>query len=119
MAPLTEAAVRDHPAPTPYAVSSLKKLSGGTASFLYRGTLFQPSASDAGTAPVLAKTVVLKRSIAFAAANRNFALDVKRRDYEETMMYAQDSFLQSITTTIRGSCTAVEVRVPYLYHFDR
>ncbi|KAK8048571.1 hypothetical protein PG994_010301 [Apiospora phragmitis] len=59
MAPLTVVEERvlaqrlqDQLAPTPYAVSNLTKLSGGTANFLYRGTLLQPSVAEpAATLP--------------------------------------------------------------------
>jgi hypothetical protein len=56
---------------TIYACSSLTLLSGGTANFLFRGILAQPL--EDGT-----KTIVLKHSEEFVAANRNFELDVTR-----------------------------------------
>ncbi|KAK7969248.1 hypothetical protein PG988_008321 [Apiospora saccharicola] len=116
MAPLPEAEehtlarrVRDQLTLTPYAVSSLTKLSGGTANFLYRGTLLQPLAGST-------KTVVVKRSKDFVATNRDFPLDITRCNYEESMLHALDGFPRSITTA--GGCT-VEVRVSQLYYFDR
>ncbi|KAK8083536.1 hypothetical protein PG996_002317 [Apiospora saccharicola] len=101
--------VRDQLTLTPYAVSSLTKLSGGTANFLYRGTLLQPLAGST-------KTVVVKRSKDFVATNRDFPLDITRCNYEESMLHALDGFPRSITTA--GGCT-VEVRVSQLYYFDR
>jgi hypothetical protein len=56
---------------TPYACPSLTILSGGTANFLFRGTLSQPL-------PDGAKTVVVKHSKKFVSANRNFQLDISR-----------------------------------------
>jgi len=56
---------------TTYACSSLTVLSGGTANFLFRGILAQPLQN--GT-----KTVVIKHSKEYVAANRNFKLDVSR-----------------------------------------
>ncbi|KAK7923162.1 hypothetical protein PG985_007233 [Apiospora marii] len=122
MAPLTAAEehtlaqrVRDQLAPTPYAVSALAKLSGGTANFLYRGTLLQPLTGGSGTAEGT-KTVVVKHSTDSVAINRDFPLDITRCDYEATMLHALDGFPRFVTT---GSGCAVEVRVPQLYHFDR
>ena len=56
---------------TLYACSSLTLLSGGTANFLFRGTLAQQLQD--GT-----KTVIIKHSKEFVAANRHFQLDVSR-----------------------------------------
>ncbi|KAK8020234.1 hypothetical protein PG990_005372 [Apiospora arundinis] len=120
MAPLTEAEeralaqrVRDQLAPTIYAVTSLTRLSGGTANFLYRGTLLQPRAGDTSMAAA-AKTVVLKQSTEFVAINRDFPLDITRCEYEMSMLCALDGF----PWTTASDCT-VEVRVPQLYHYDR
>jgi len=61
---------------TPYACSSLTQLTGGTANFVYRGTLDQPSADDRGSTAV--KTVIIKHSTDFVAINKDFPLDVTR-----------------------------------------
>ncbi|OKL63122.1 hypothetical protein UA08_01252 [Talaromyces atroroseus] len=90
---------------TPYVCSSLTHLSGGTANFLFRGILACPL--DDG-----AQTVVVKHSKEFVAANRNFALEVSRCAFEETMLNALDSLPNTTTGKI-------SVRTPHLYHFDQ
>jgi len=123
MATLTEAdeqvlaqQVLNQLAPSTYACSSLNKLSGGTANFLYRGTLIQPlrrPGEDAVTAA--AKTVVIKVSTGFVAINRNFPLDITRCIFEEAMLHALVGFPQVIVT----SSTHTLVQAPRLYSFDR
>lgn len=127
MTPLTEVEeytlaqrVRDELISTPYAVSALTKLRGGSANFLYRGHLLQPlaTAGDSTTAAGgIIHTVVVKRSTDFAAIDRGFPLDVTRCHYEEAMLQALGGFPRSIITTTSGGYR-VEVRVPQLYHFD-
>lgn len=56
---------------TPYACSTLTRLSGGTANFVYRGELRQPL--DDGTT-----TVVLKHAEEFLAGWREFRLTADR-----------------------------------------
>ena len=60
---------------TPYACSSLTQLTGGTANFVYRGTLAQPLPTLNGST---AKSIIVKHSTDFAATNRDFPLDVTR-----------------------------------------
>ncbi|ORY61717.1 kinase-like domain-containing protein [Pseudomassariella vexata] len=96
---------------TPYACSSLTKLSGGTANFLYRGTLLQSLYSQDGATKATTKTVVVKSSTNFAAANRDFPLDVTRCVFEETMLRALVDFLSTTPNTV--------VKAPRLYLFDR
>lgn len=60
---------------TPYACSSLTKLTGGTANFVYRGALTQPLVAQDGST---AGTVIIKHSTNFVAVNRDFPLDVMR-----------------------------------------
>lgn len=55
----------------PYACTSLEKLSGGTANFVYRGTLATPL-SD-GT-----KTVVIKHTEGYVAQSPGFKLTTTR-----------------------------------------
>lgn len=55
----------------PYACSTLVKLSGGTANFVYRGTLVTPLKD--GT-----ETVVIKHTEAYVASNPNFKLSDSR-----------------------------------------
>ncbi|KAI9735703.1 MAG: hypothetical protein M1818_006311 [Claussenomyces sp. TS43310] len=108
--------VLDQLAPTPYACSALNKLSGGTANFLYRGTLTQPlrrPGEDTSTAA--AKTVVIKVSTDFVAVNRDFPLDITRCIFEESMLHALAGFSQTIATPSGHTL----VQAPRLYSFDR
>ncbi|PTB78833.1 hypothetical protein M440DRAFT_1373802 [Trichoderma longibrachiatum ATCC 18648] len=113
MAPLSEQEehalaqqVLDQLAETPYACSALKKLSGGTANFLYRGVLRTPLED--------AQTIVIKRSTGYAAVNRDFPLDVSRCFFEEAMLQALDGL--SHTTITPSGPTAV--MAPRCYLFD-
>ena len=60
---------------TPYACSSLSRLSGGTANFVYRGTLRVPLDDPAGTSN---STVILKHAEEFLAGFRDFKLTADR-----------------------------------------
>ncbi|KAL7808812.1 kinase-like domain-containing protein [Trichoderma aethiopicum] len=93
-------------AETPYACSALKKLSGGTANFLYRGVLRTPLED--------AQTIVIKRSTGYAAVNRDFPLDVSRCFFEEAMLQALDGLSHTIITP--SGPTAV--MAPRYYLFD-
>ncbi|KAI0854723.1 kinase-like domain-containing protein [Xylaria cubensis] len=64
--------VLDQLADSPYAFSALIKLSGGTANFLYRGTLKEPLSASADTG-----TVIPKVSTGFVATNKDFLLDIR------------------------------------------
>lgn len=120
MAPLNEGEeqelvrqILDHLSQIPYACSTLTKLSGGTANFLYRGVLLQPLEGEAGTKA--AQTVVIKRSTGYAAVNRDFPLDVSRCVFEETMLHALDGLSHTIVTP---GCPTV-IMAPRCYVFDR
>lgn len=120
MAPLNEEEehaftrqILDQLAQTPYACSALTKLSGGTANFLYRGTLLKPLEGDADTKA--AQTVVIKRSTNYVATNRDFPLDITRCIFEESMLHALAGFCHTITTPGGPSV----VTAPRLYMFDR
>ena len=56
---------------TPYACTSLMRLSGGSANFTYRGTLSTPISGGA-------RTVIIKHAEPFVAINSSFKLDVVR-----------------------------------------
>jgi hypothetical protein len=56
---------------TPYACTSLIKLSGGTANFVYRGTLVTPLEDGS-------RTVVIKHTEPYVASNFNFKLTATR-----------------------------------------
>ncbi|KAI0185139.1 kinase-like domain-containing protein [Xylaria flabelliformis] len=64
--------VLDRLADSPYACSALIKLSGGTANFLYRGTLKEPLSAGGDTGIVIPKV-----STGFVATNKDFLLDVR------------------------------------------
>lgn len=56
---------------TPYVCSSVEQLSGGTANFVFRGTLLRPR-QDGTT------TVVIKHTEDYIASNREFKLSAQR-----------------------------------------
>ncbi|KAF8854704.1 hypothetical protein BDZ45DRAFT_596667 [Acephala macrosclerotiorum] len=85
----------------PYACSTLVKLSGGTANFVYRGTLVTPLKD--GT-----ETVVIKHTEAYVASNPNFKLSDSR--CQQIL-----SALKTLTPLLKGG---VEVETPHLYRFD-
>ncbi|KAI1260721.1 kinase-like domain-containing protein [Xylariaceae sp. FL1019] len=98
--------VMDQLAGSAYACSKLTKLSGGTANFLYRGTLKQPLAG--------AKTIIVKVSTEFVAINRDFPLDINRCLFEMSMLEALAGF--SRTFSVPGG--HVMVQAPKIYYFD-
>lgn len=63
---------------TRYACSDLTKLNGGTANFLYRGTLLQPLDPQDAAPESSIETVVIKHSEGFSPGNRDFLLDITR-----------------------------------------
>ena len=60
---------------TPYALSSISQLHGGTANFVFRGTLARRLPAEDES---IATTVIIKHSTEFVAINRDFPLDVTR-----------------------------------------
>lgn len=104
--------VLDELAHTPYSCSGLTKLSGGTANFLYRGTLLKPLEGDANIK--VAQTVVVKRSTDYVATNRDFPLEITRCIFEESMLLALDGIGYAIATSSGPSV----VTAPRLYMFD-
>jgi hypothetical protein len=56
---------------TPYACISLNKLSGGTANFVYRGTLVTPLEDGS-------KTIVIKQTESYVASSPDFKLAITR-----------------------------------------
>lgn len=58
--------------------SDLAKLNGGTANFLYRGTLLQPLDPQDAAPDSTTETVVIKHSEGFSPRNRDFLLDITR-----------------------------------------
>ncbi|OJJ89428.1 uncharacterized protein ASPGLDRAFT_31124 [Aspergillus glaucus CBS 516.65] len=89
---------------TPYACTSLTRLSGGTVNFVYRGILQRPL--DDGT-----KTVIIKHAEEFLASSRDFKLTAERCVIEELILNA----LKNLPLHTNGSSI---VKTPFLYHFD-
>ncbi|TVY41389.1 4-hydroxytryptamine kinase [Lachnellula subtilissima] len=89
----------------PYACASLTKLSGGTANFVYRGTLIKPL--EDGT-----KTIVIKHTEPYVASNPNFKLASTRCDFEQTIL----SRLETLSPISHSSIT---VQTPRLYTFSQ
>ncbi|KAL5328925.1 hypothetical protein ACEPPN_002434 [Leptodophora sp. 'Broadleaf-Isolate-01'] len=88
----------------PYACTSLEKLSGGTANFVYRGTLATPL-SD-GT-----KTVVIKHTEGYVAQSPGFKLTTTRCDYEQTILTA-------LSTLPPTTHTNITVQTPIMHLFS-
>ncbi|KAI1469029.1 kinase-like domain-containing protein [Daldinia caldariorum] len=93
---------------TPYACSSLVRLTNGTTNFVYRGELVHPIRADSEDSNTK-ETVIIKHSTDFAAVNKDFSLDASRAFYEESMLHALANFPSSTTA----------VKAPRLYLFIR
>ncbi|KAI1802086.1 kinase-like domain-containing protein [Daldinia bambusicola] len=93
---------------TPYACSSLIRLTNGTTNFVYRGELVHPIRADSEYSNTK-ETVIIKYCTDFAAINKDFSLDASRAFYEESMLHALNNF---------PSSTAA-VKAPQLYLFIR
>ncbi|KUJ21982.1 uncharacterized protein LY89DRAFT_778327 [Mollisia scopiformis] len=89
----------------PFACSSLVKLTGGTANFVYRGTL--KTKLEDGT-----ETVVVKHTEGYVASSPGFKLTDSRCEYERTIL----TDLHSFPTLVHAG---IEVQTPHLYHFDK
>ncbi|KAJ5666059.1 uncharacterized protein N7477_008507 [Penicillium maclennaniae] len=83
---------------TPFACSSLTRLSGGTANFVYRGT---PSARD---------SIVIKHTKNYVASNQDFKLDAKRCHFEQAILQA----LNGLPFHSQGNIT---VKTPRVFDF--
>jgi hypothetical protein len=71
-----EAAVLSELSATKYACSSITRLNGGTANFVYGGVLSNPV--SIGTAEQEKVNVIIKHTTDFVALNREFKLDGER-----------------------------------------
>jgi hypothetical protein len=67
--------IQDTLSTTRYSCSILNHMTGGSASFTFRGVLQGALRLEDGS---LATTVIVKKATDFAAINRNFALDAER-----------------------------------------
>ncbi|KAI2701938.1 hypothetical protein CBS147332_7714 [Penicillium roqueforti] len=86
---------------TPFACSSLTRLSGGTANFVYRGRL-----SSTG------QSIVIKHTKDHSASNPDFKIDVKRCHFEEAILQALDGL--AIYTNGK-----ISVKAPHLLDFNQ
>ena len=67
----SDAGLLEYLAQTPFACSGITRLSGGFSNFTYRGQLIHPVIGRE-------KTVIIKHTEPYVAANRAFVLDVIR-----------------------------------------
>ncbi|ODA83506.1 hypothetical protein RJ55_02020 [Drechmeria coniospora] len=99
-----EAAVESELKGTPFAASSLRPLTGGTANFMYHARLQTPLAD--GTTEV-----VVKHGEGYVAQNPGFTLTKSRCEIEEET-------LRLLARLPHASTAACEVGTPALLHFN-
>ncbi|KAI6715787.1 hypothetical protein B2J93_1148 [Marssonina coronariae] len=88
----------------PFACTSLTRLSGGTANFVYRGILTVPL-------PDGSETVVIKHSEGYVAQTPSFKITTTRCDYEQTITTA----LAALPPSTHSNIT---VQTPLLHLFS-
>ncbi|KAI0424277.1 kinase-like domain-containing protein [Xylaria sp. FL1042] len=96
---------------TPFAASSLRVLSGGTANFIYHASLKQPLAD--GT-----RDVLVKHSEGYIANSPTFNLTLFRCRIEEECLRALSKFPIEGKAALPGHTVNFTVRTPKFYHFD-
>ncbi|RAL10735.1 uncharacterized protein BO97DRAFT_348672 [Aspergillus homomorphus CBS 101889] len=96
---------------TPYACSSLTRLSGGSANFVFRGLLSQPL--DDGT-----ESVIIKHSEEYVASNRNFKLTAERCLFEEASLKALNGLSSVSTLEEQPGSRNITVKAPRLFVFN-
>ncbi|KAH8690031.1 kinase-like domain-containing protein [Talaromyces proteolyticus] len=101
-------------ASTDYACSSLTRLNGGTANFVYRGRLSSPITLPGETD---AEEVIVKHTTDYVALNRDFKLARDRCIFEETMLRALKTFSPLSDAALLAS-SRITVKTPRLLHFD-
>ncbi|ERS95553.1 hypothetical protein HMPREF1624_08069 [Sporothrix schenckii ATCC 58251] len=103
-------------APTPFACTGpLTALTSGTTNFVFRGVLAHPTADGA-------PSIVIKHATDYAAANKDFPLDVTRSRFEETMLNALNDLpreWERLKTSSDGLAAPFEAKAPRLLWFDR
>ncbi|KAJ6109936.1 hypothetical protein N7486_002171 [Penicillium sp. IBT 16267x] len=87
---------------TPFACSSLTRLSGGTANFVYRGT---PVSSP--------DSIIIKHTKGYVASNLDFKLDPKRCHFEEAILQAMDGL------SSHSQESEMTVKTPRVFHFNK
>ncbi|PYI19820.1 hypothetical protein BO86DRAFT_179425 [Aspergillus japonicus CBS 114.51] len=95
---------------TRYACSSLTRLSGGTVNFVFRGLLSRPL--EDGT-----KSVIIKHSEGYAAANRNLELTAERCLFEEASLKALNGLTSTVAMKGQSESRAITVKPPRLFTF--
>ncbi|KAI1159877.1 kinase-like domain-containing protein [Nemania serpens] len=88
---------------TPFACSSLTRLTNGTTNFVFRGELTKPisvGGSEGGRSDTT--TVIIKYAAPYAAVNKNLAIDASRAFYEESMLYALNDFHSGTTAAVKS-----------------
>lgn len=105
---------------TPFECSSLSRLSGGTANFVYRGTPLSGSP----------KSIIIKHTKNYLSSNASFKLDAERcvsvcqRSKKNTVLTLTQHFEGAILKVLDGFKSneisdKITVRTPRLLHFDR
>ncbi|KAE8351662.1 kinase-like domain-containing protein [Aspergillus coremiiformis] len=107
---------------SPYACSSVEQLTGGTANFVFRGTLLHPL-------PDGAKTVVIKHTENYVASNRDFKLSAERcvitplrtstvQLIEESILKALNTFPSTKIANDEEATRQFTTKTPRLYSFN-
>ncbi|KNG81449.1 hypothetical protein ANOM_009573 [Aspergillus nomiae NRRL 13137] len=96
---------------TPYACSSVEQLSGGTANFVFRGTLLQPL-------PDGTTTVVVKHTEDYVASNREFKLSAARCLIEKSILTSLDKLPSSKITNDEDTTSQFTAKTPHMYSFN-
>uniref|UniRef100_A0A093VRL3 Choline kinase alpha n=1 Tax=Talaromyces marneffei PM1 TaxID=1077442 RepID=A0A093VRL3_TALMA len=107
-----EASVFSQLASTKYACSSLTRLNGGTANFVYRGVLSNPE--SIGTTEQEKANVIIKHTKDFVALNREFKLDGERCVFEALVLKGLNDFSSAREPLV----PPITVKTPRLYDFD-
>ncbi|KAE8150745.1 kinase-like domain-containing protein [Aspergillus avenaceus] len=96
---------------TPYACSSVEQLSGGTANFVFRGTLLRPL--EDGT-----ETVVIKHTEDYVASNREFKLSAERCLIEKSILNSLNNFPGTEFTSDEDTTKQFTARTPRHFYFN-
>ncbi|EED19069.1 conserved hypothetical protein [Talaromyces stipitatus ATCC 10500] len=107
-----EASVFSQLATTAYACSSMVRLNGGTANFVYRGILSNPESIGAKDEK---PNVIIKHTKNFVALNREFKLDSERCVFEALVLRGLNTFSPARDTSVSPPIT---VKTPRLFDFD-
>ncbi|KAG0014549.1 hypothetical protein BGZ82_001723 [Podila clonocystis] len=92
------------------SISELKKLTGGTANFVWRATVASPSPNVFDGA----KTVVVKHAEEYVANYKEMKLDTIRMEYENRILH----IVHKASTQPEEAIVTQKVRVPKVYFFD-